>query len=264
MYYTRQDHEASITIRPARANDAEALRRIAQRDSASVPDGRLLVAAADGELRAAVSITNGEGIADPFHPSAGLARLLSARAAQLRGSGDGLLARHLGRLEVATDHKDERNHMADTYTVERKIRIDTPASAVYERIVDFHRWPAWSPYERLDPDMDRRYAGAESGVGAVYEWSGNLKAGAGRMEIVDTVDDERVVIDQRNLKPFRSESSTSFALDDSGDGTAVTWSMTGPVTLMTRIMGIFKSMDRMVGPLFEKGLARLKADAEAA
>jgi hypothetical protein len=83
--------------------------------------------------------------------------------------------------------------MTDTYTVERKIRIDAPASAVYERIVDFHRWPVWSPYEELDPGMDRTYAGAESGVGAVYEWSGNLKAGAGRMEIVDAVDDERVL-----------------------------------------------------------------------
>jgi hypothetical protein len=153
--------------------------------------------------------------------------------------------------------------MADTYTVERKIRVDAPASAVYERIVDFHRWRAWSPYEELDPAMDRTYAGAESGVGAVYEWSGNLKAGAGRMEIVDAVDDERVVIDQRNLKPFRSESTTVLALDDSSDGTAVTWSMTGPVTLITRIMGLFKSMDRMVGPHFEKGLARLKTDAEA-
>lgn len=154
--------------------------------------------------------------------------------------------------------------MADTYTVERKIRVDAPASAVYERIVDFHRWPAWSPYEELDPAMKRTHAGAESGVGAVYEWSGNLKAGTGRMEIVDAVDGERVVIDQRNRKPFRSESTTTFALHDSGDGTAVTWSMTGPVTLMTRLTGIFTSMDRMVGPVFEKGLARLKADAEAA
>jgi hypothetical protein len=84
------------------------------------------------------------------------------------------------------------------------------------------------------------------------------------MEIVDAVDDERVVIDQRNRKPFRSEATTRFALDDSGDGTAVTWSITGPVTLITRIMGIFKSMDRMVGPVFEQGLTRLKADAEAA
>ena len=55
--------------------------------------------------------------------------------------------------------------------------------------------------------MDRAYAGAQSGVGAVYEWSGSLKAGAGRMEIVGAVDDERVMIDQRNRKPFRSESS---------------------------------------------------------
>lgn len=153
--------------------------------------------------------------------------------------------------------------MADTYTVERTTRVDAPASAVYERIVDFHRWPAWSPYEELDPDMKRTYAGAESGVGAAYEWSGNLKAGAGRMEIVEAVDDERVVIDLRFRKPFRSESTATFALDDSGNGTAVTWSMTGPVTLVSRIMGIFRSMDRMVGPAFEKGLAKLKADAEA-
>ena len=154
--------------------------------------------------------------------------------------------------------------MADTYTIERKIHVDAPASAIYERIVDFHRWRAWSPYEELDPAMDRTYAGAESGVGAVYEWSGSLKAGAGRMEIVDAVVDERIVIDQRNHKPFRSESTTTLALHDSGDGMDVTWSMTGPVTLLTRIMGVFKSMDRMVGPLFEEGLARLKTDAEAA
>jgi len=145
--------------------------------------------------------------------------------------------------------------MADTHTVERRIRVDAPASAIYERIAGFHRWRGWSPYEELDPNMERTYAGAESGTGAVYEWSGNLKAGAGRMEIVDAVEDERVVIEQRNLKPFRSKSTTTFTLDDSGDGTAVTWSMTGPVALITRIMGIFKSMDRMVGPLFERAEA---------
>jgi hypothetical protein len=94
MYYKhRERHEASITIRPARADDAEALRRLAERDSATVPDGRLLVAIADGEVRAAVSIVGGEGISDPFHPSAGLARLLAARAAQLRDRRDGLRAR---------------------------------------------------------------------------------------------------------------------------------------------------------------------------
>jgi hypothetical protein len=43
----------------------------------------------------------------------------------------------------------------------------------------------------------------------------------------------------------------------------VTWSMEGKTTAMTRVMGVFKSMDKMVGPIFEKGLAKLKTDAEA-
>jgi hypothetical protein len=38
--------------------------------------------------------------------------------------------------------------------------------------------------------------------------------------------------------------------------------MVGPMTLMTRVMGIFKSMDKMIGPDFEKGLERLKVVAE--
>jgi Polyketide cyclase / dehydrase and lipid transport len=81
-------------------------------------------------------------------------------------------------LKVATDYdKDERNRMADTYTVEREIRVDAPASVVYERIVDFHRWPAWSPYEELDPGMDRTYAGAESGSARSTRGRANSRPG---------------------------------------------------------------------------------------
>jgi hypothetical protein len=50
---------------------------------------------------------------------------------------------------------------------------------VFERIVDFRRWQAWSPWEELDPNLWRDYSGAESGVGAIYEWAGNRKAGSG-------------------------------------------------------------------------------------
>ena len=47
-----------------------------------------------------------------------------------------------------------------------------------------HQWTRWSPWEDVDPDLHRAYSGAEEGVGAVYAWSGNRKAGAGRMEII--------------------------------------------------------------------------------
>jgi hypothetical protein len=38
--------------------------------------------------------------------------------------------------------------------------------------------------------------------------------------------------------------------------------MTGKKTLMTKVMGLVKSMDSLLGPDFEKGLARLKIAAE--
>ena len=150
----------------------------------------------------------------------------------------------------------------DTYTVERSTTVRADADRVYQQIVDFHRWPTWSPWEDVDPDMQRSYAGPAEGVGAVYEWSGNRKAGAGRMEIIDAERPNRVVIDLRFLKPFKSTSTTTFALTPDGDGTRVTWTMTGARTLGLRVMGMFTSMDKLVGGDFEKGLARLRTAAE--
>jgi uncharacterized protein YndB with AHSA1/START domain len=151
---------------------------------------------------------------------------------------------------------------ADTYTVERSTRIEAPPERVYAEIADFRNWPHWSPWEGLDPGMERTYSGADSGVGAAYAWSGNRRAGRGRMEIVDASEPSRVGIDLRFEKPFKSRSDTAFTIAPSGDGALVTWSMTGPTTLATKVMGIFKSMDALVGPDFERGLARLKATSE--
>lgn len=152
--------------------------------------------------------------------------------------------------------------MADTYTVERSTTIKAPAEPIYAQIADFHKWTAWSPWEGLDPDMKRTYSGPDSGTGAQYGWSGNRKAGEGRMETTEAVEPSRVVIALDFLKPFKSSSVTTFELRPAGEATRVTWTMTGPRTLMTRVMGLFKSMDKMIGPDFEKGLERLKAVAE--
>ena len=150
----------------------------------------------------------------------------------------------------------------DTYTVERSETIDAPPQRVYEQIVDFHRWRGWSPWEDLDPDLRRTYSGADAGPGAVYAWSGNRKAGQGRMEITRASEPSQIDIDLVFEKPWKARNSTVFAIRPSGEGSQVTWTMTGPKTLMTRVMGIFTSMDKLVGKDFEKGLGRLKAVAE--
>ncbi len=148
------------------------------------------------------------------------------------------------------------------YVVERSTTIDAPADRIYEHLADFHNWTAWSPWEALDPSMERSYSGAEAGLGAVYSWSGNRKAGQGSMKIVDANRPSEVGIDLVFEKPWKSRNDTRFHLAPQGDQTQVTWTMTGEKSLFTRVMGIFTSMDKMIGPDFEKGLARLKTITE--
>lgn len=149
-----------------------------------------------------------------------------------------------------------------TYEVTRRATINAPVAEIHGLVDDFREWQRWSPWEGMDPDQVRTYSGSDSGVGAVYEWRGNRKVGEGRMEIRQSTPD-RVVVALDFLKPFKSSNTTSFELKDLGGTTEVTWRMVGPLTTATRIMGIFRSMDKMIGPDFERGLAQLAAATES-
>jgi uncharacterized protein YndB with AHSA1/START domain len=147
--------------------------------------------------------------------------------------------------------------MADTYTVERTASIGASPERVFAAVIDFHEWVHWSPWEELDPNLQRTYSDPAHGVGAEYEWLGNRKAGEGRMLITEADPPRFLQIDLTFLKPFKSQSVTTFTFEPAGEGTATTWRMEGPKTLMTRIMGIFTSMDKLIGRDFEKGLVKL-------
>jgi uncharacterized protein YndB with AHSA1/START domain len=150
----------------------------------------------------------------------------------------------------------------DIFRVRRATNIKAPPEKIFALINDYHRWVAWSPYEKLDPAMRRTYSGAASGTGAVYEWEGNSKAGKGRMEITDTAPPSKVVIKLDFVKPFEAHNIVEFTMDPTGASTNVTWDMHGPSPYLAKVMHVFFNMDRMVGKDFETGLANLKALAE--
>ena len=91
--------DATIAIRPASAADSAAIRRVAERDSRPVPAGELLVATVDGEVRAALSPSSGEAVADPFHPTAWLVDLLGMHARASSGDRPGTRGR-VGKLAL--------------------------------------------------------------------------------------------------------------------------------------------------------------------
>ena len=151
----------------------------------------------------------------------------------------------------------------DTFRVERSTIIDAAPEAVFPAVDEFHRWVDWSPYEKMDAAMEKTYSGAAKGKGAVYGWAGK-KAGSGRMEILASEPSSRIEIQLDFSKPFVAHNTAEFTFEKQGAKTRVTWAMYGPTNLMQKVMGLFFSMDRLVGPQFEEGLASLKALAEEA
>jgi uncharacterized protein YndB with AHSA1/START domain len=149
----------------------------------------------------------------------------------------------------------------DTFAVQRVATIKAPPEKIMPLISDFHNWPAWSPWEKLDPNMQRTFSGAPSGRGAVYDWQGNSDVGRGRMEITDAVP-ASVTIKLDFMEPMAMSNVTQFALTPQGEQTTVTWNMNGPMPFISKVISVFVSMDRMVGKDFEKGLLQLKAAAE--
>ena len=150
----------------------------------------------------------------------------------------------------------------NTFRVQRSAAIQSPPERIFALINDFHNFGAWSPWEKIDPNLQRTFSGAASGPGAVYEWEGNKKVGKGRMEIKETTPPSKVIIQLDFLKPFEAHNTTEFTLEPQGNSTNVTWAMFGRQPFMFKVMSTLLNMDKMIGRDFEKGLANLKSLTE--
>ncbi len=149
-----------------------------------------------------------------------------------------------------------------TFRIQRSISIKALPEKIFRLIDDFHQWEAWSPWEKIDPGIKRTYSGSTSGKGAVYEWSGNKNIGRGRMEIMESSPSSRVAIKIDFITPMEAHDTVEFTLTTEGDSTRVTQAMYGPQPYIHKLISIFMSMEKMVGPKQEEGLATIKALAE--
>lgn len=152
----------------------------------------------------------------------------------------------------------------DAFQVTRSIAIKAPPATIFSQVNDLHLWTGWSPWEKLDPALQRTYEGAASGTGAIYRWNSEKnEVGQGAMTITDSVPSEQIGIKLEFLKPFAATNDVAFTFKPAGDETTVTWTMLGKANFMCKAMNLVMNMDKMVGGDFEKGLTNLKALTEA-
>lgn len=82
------------------------------------------------------------------------------------------------------------------------------------------------------------------------------------MEIIESLPSSKVLLKIDFIKPFEGHNSIEFTLAPQGDTTTVTQAMYGASPFISKVMGLFFSMDKMVGSKYEEGLANLKVIAE--
>jgi Polyketide cyclase / dehydrase and lipid transport len=149
------------------------------------------------------------------------------------------------------------------FRVARSTTISAPPAAVFAQVNDFHKWEAWNPWGKIDPAMKQTYEGAPAGTGAIYTWAGNKEVGEGRMTIIESRPSDLTRVKLEFMKPFRATNIALFTIKPEGKQTVVTWSMTGQNNFMAKAVHLFMNMDKMIGGQFEKGLAEMRAVAEA-
>lgn len=63
----------------------------------------------------------------------------------------------------------------DEMKVTRSAKMAAPPARVFAEVNDYHKWEAWSPWAKLDPNAKTTFEGPDAGTGAKFSWSGNSK-----------------------------------------------------------------------------------------
>ena len=148
------------------------------------------------------------------------------------------------------------------FRIARSMTIAATPQMLFPYIDSMQGFQQWNPYKEKDPNTIHELSGPENGPGSTLRWTGNANVGAGIMTIMNHVHDQQVEIDLEFLKPFPGHNVVTFSLQPHGSDTVVTWCMTGRYALIPKIVGLFISMDCMIGTDFENGLKQLKVLSE--
>ncbi len=145
--------------------------------------------------------------------------------------------------------------------LERSITIHAPACTVYSQLENFHRFNLWSPWADLDPNTQYTFSGPPRGKGHKMAWvSEHKNVGSGSQEITATEPFRRL---ESHLDfGAQGQADVYFDLVPQADAVTVTWGFDSSFegNFLGRYFGLF--FESMLGPDYEKGLAKLKVVSE--
>lgn len=142
------------------------------------------------------------------------------------------------------------------FEVKRSRTIDVPAAVIYDNVVDFKNWEAWSPWVEKDSETKIFLGKQTKGVDGSYQWEDSH--GRGSMKTLKTSPNKSITLQMQydNQKP--SIVNWEFA-SIQNDKTNVTWTIKSEqIPFLFKAYGIMNGgFDNIIGPYFERGLEKL-------
>jgi hypothetical protein len=148
------------------------------------------------------------------------------------------------------------------FRIERSIHINAAPVHIFPHINDFKSHMVWSAWEKVDPNMQRNMSAESAGVGATYEWTGNKEIGSGKMTILESHPNHKIISKIEFFAPMKATNTLEYTLEPIADGTLVKHAMFGASPFFRNFICLFINVDKMVGEKFEESLHGLKAICE--
>jgi len=150
------------------------------------------------------------------------------------------------------------------YAVERQITISKPRQKVFDYIRFLKNQEQYSKWVMMDPNVRREYRGTDGTVGFVAAWDSDIKdVGQGEQEIKNLKEGERMDLELRFVKPFKSVSPAYMITETVADSTTqVRWGFNGKMSYPMNAMLLFINIPELLGKDLETSLNNLKGVLE--
>lgn len=148
-----------------------------------------------------------------------------------------------------------------SFDFSRSIVIEARPDQVWQHISSLKKMGEWAPWSEGNPSMVIEYSGDDGQIGSYASWTS--KQGKGR-QVLSKLEPYKEVESQLTFKmPWGESHPVGYIhLADRAGSTKTTWGIKGENDFVGRIFGSLMSMDKTVGPEFDKGLNKLKSMVE--
>ena len=150
----------------------------------------------------------------------------------------------------------------NSFEVSRTKTIKAPTPVIYNNVIDFKNWEAWSPWVEKEPSTKITLSEQTKGLGGSYSWTD--KDESGTMKTLETAPNTSIKQDMQLADFPASHVLWQFISNEDGS-TDVTWTISGndlPFGFKA-YMAFSGGMEKQIGPDFERGLEKLDSIVQA-